>query len=111
MSPCGPGHRTRSSLPCALRTRPSLDPRSADDERREMIDVLDNQRVASSLEGCPSSAKSGGGMARAWCRSTERRRGMATLLGVVAAALPGSREPKFLRQRFEQELRELLNAR
>jgi transcriptional regulator with PAS, ATPase and Fis domain len=50
-------------------------------------------------------------MARVWCRSMERRRGMATLLAVVSSALPGSREPKFLRQRFETELRDLLNAR
>ena len=50
-------------------------------------------------------------MARAWCRGTDRRRGMASLLNGVVSALPGSREPKFLRQRFESELRELLNAR
>jgi len=50
-------------------------------------------------------------MARAWSRMMERRRGMATLLGVVASALPGSREPRHLRQRFVTELREMLNAR
>jgi len=43
-------------------------------------------------------------MARAWCRSMERRRGMATLLAAVTSALPGSREPKYLRQRFVAEL-------
>jgi transcriptional regulator with PAS, ATPase and Fis domain len=36
---------------------------------------------------------------------------MAALLNGVVSALPGSREPKFLRQRFESELREILNAR
>jgi len=50
-------------------------------------------------------------MARAWCRSMERRRGMATLLAAVTSALPGSREPKYLRQRFVAELRDMLNAR
>jgi transcriptional regulator with PAS, ATPase and Fis domain len=50
-------------------------------------------------------------MARAWSRSLERRRGMASLLAVVSSALPGSREPKHLRQRFVTELREMLNAR
>jgi transcriptional regulator with PAS, ATPase and Fis domain len=33
------------------------------------------------------------------------------LITAVASALPGAREPKVLRQRFESELRELLNAR
>ena len=50
-------------------------------------------------------------MARGWCRSTERRRGMATLLAAVASALPGCREPRVVRQRFEAALRELMNAR
>jgi transcriptional regulator with PAS, ATPase and Fis domain len=50
-------------------------------------------------------------MARAWCRATERRRGTASLLAVMASALPGSREPRHLRQRFESELRDMLNAR
>ena len=50
-------------------------------------------------------------MTRGWYRSTERRRGVGSLLGAVAGALPGAREPRALRQRFEAELRELLNAR
>jgi transcriptional regulator with PAS, ATPase and Fis domain len=50
-------------------------------------------------------------MARGWCRSTERRRGVATLLGTVAAALPGCREARFVRQQFEAQLCELMNAR
>lgn len=50
-------------------------------------------------------------MIRGGCRSSDRRRGLTTLLSVVAGALPGAREPKVLRQRFEQQLRELLNAR
>lgn len=50
-------------------------------------------------------------MARVWCRSAERRRGIASLLSAVAAALPGCREPRALRQRFESELKSLVNAR
>jgi hypothetical protein len=50
-------------------------------------------------------------MARVWCRSSERRRGIATMLAAVASALPGCREARQLRQRFEAELRELLQAR
>ncbi|HYT77525.1 MAG TPA: sigma 54-interacting transcriptional regulator, partial [Vicinamibacterales bacterium] len=48
---------------------------------------------------------------RGWCRSTERRRGLSTLLSAMASALPACREPRVLRQRFEEELRELMNAR
>ena len=50
-------------------------------------------------------------MARVWCRSSERRRGLATMLASLASALPGCREARHLRQRFESELRDLLNAR
>ncbi len=50
-------------------------------------------------------------MARGWYRSSERRRGIAGLLGAITAALPDAREPKALRQRFQSELRDLLNAR
>ncbi len=50
-------------------------------------------------------------MARGWCRSTERRRGVDTLLATVAAALPGCREARFVRQQFETELCELMHAR
>jgi transcriptional regulator with PAS, ATPase and Fis domain len=50
-------------------------------------------------------------MARGWYRSAERRRGLATLLAAVASALPGSREARFVRQQFETELCELMNAR
>ena len=50
-------------------------------------------------------------MARGWSRSTERRRGIATLVSAVASALPGCREARFLRQRFESELGDLINAR
>ena len=50
-------------------------------------------------------------MGRAWDRSSDRRRGISALVAAVAAALPGAREPRVLRQRFETELRELLNAR
>jgi transcriptional regulator with PAS, ATPase and Fis domain len=50
-------------------------------------------------------------MRRAWSRSGERRRGVAELLNAIATALPGSRDPRALRQRFESSLRDLLNAR
>lgn len=50
-------------------------------------------------------------MARGWCRSVERRRGVAALLARVASALPGCREARFIRQQFESELCELMNAR
>ena len=50
-------------------------------------------------------------MIRGWSRAGERRRGVSTLLGALAAALPWSREARGLRDRFEQELREILNAR
>jgi len=50
-------------------------------------------------------------MSRPWCRSSDRRKGLATMLAAVASALPVCREPRLLRQRFEEELRELMNAR
>ena len=50
-------------------------------------------------------------MSRAWFRSADRRRGVVTLLAAVASSLPGCREARFVRQRFETELCELINAR
>jgi DNA-binding NtrC family response regulator len=50
-------------------------------------------------------------MARGWHRSAERRHGLATLLATVASALPGCREARFVRQQFEAQLCELMNAR
>jgi DNA-binding NtrC family response regulator len=50
-------------------------------------------------------------MRGAWCRSLDRRRGLATMLAAVSATLPLCREPRLLRQRFEEELRVLMNAR
>ncbi len=50
-------------------------------------------------------------MPRGWCRSSERRRGLVTLLSTVASALPGCREARFVRQKFEAQLCELMNAR
>ena len=50
-------------------------------------------------------------MGRGWCRSAERRRGIWTILSAVAAALPGCKEARYVRQRFESELRDLLQAR
>jgi two-component system, NtrC family, response regulator AtoC len=50
-------------------------------------------------------------MVRGWSRATDRRRGISTLLSAIASALPGCREARLLRQRFESELAELLGAR
>jgi DNA-binding NtrC family response regulator len=49
-------------------------------------------------------------MIRGWSRAGDRRRGVSTLLGALAAA-PWSREARCLRERFERELGEILNAR
>jgi transcriptional regulator with PAS, ATPase and Fis domain len=48
---------------------------------------------------------------RVWQRATERRRGVAAVIAAVAAAAPLAREPRLLRQRFEDELRDLVHAR
>ncbi len=48
---------------------------------------------------------------RAWVRRSERRRNLRSLVAAVAAALPRAREPHYLRDRFEDTLRELLEAR
>ena len=48
---------------------------------------------------------------RPWQRAPERRRGIAAVIAAVAAAAPLAREPRLLRQRFEDELRELIHAR
>ena len=51
-------------------------------------------------------------MARGWSRSAERRRGVATLLAAVAVGAAGlPRGALHLRQQFEAELCELMNAR
>ena len=50
-------------------------------------------------------------MTRGWYRGRERRRGVMSLVGVVAGALPSCREARALRDRFESELRDLLGAR
>jgi len=76
-----------------------------------MIEILRARGVASTLEQKRPSGKEEKKMARGWCRAAERRRGIPALLGAISTALPGAREPKLLRQRFEAELRELLNAR
>ena len=76
-----------------------------------MLGVFRPRDVASSLERARPSSADGGVMGRAWSRSGERRRGVAELLSAIATALPGSRDPRALRQRFESALRELLNAR
>jgi DNA-binding NtrC family response regulator len=76
-----------------------------------MIRVFPNRRMASPLELPSASNENGGSMARGWSRSAERRHGVATLLAAVASALPGCREARFVRQQFEAELCELMNAR
>ena len=50
-------------------------------------------------------------MSRGWFRSAERRRGVVTLLSTVVASLSGCREPRHVRQQFETELCDLMNAR
>jgi DNA-binding NtrC family response regulator len=76
-----------------------------------MIQHFRDRRMASPLEWPNASAQNGGGMSRGWFRSADRRRGVITLLTTVASALPGCREARFVRQRFETELCELMNAR
>jgi hypothetical protein len=46
-----------------------------------------------------------------WHRKPERRKTARSLLSAVAAALTRAREPRYLRERFEDRLRDLLNAR
>lgn len=50
-------------------------------------------------------------MIRGWSRAGDRRRGVAALLASLAGAPPWGRDARFLRERFESELRDLLNAR
>jgi DNA-binding NtrC family response regulator len=77
-----------------------------------MIQTFRDRSVASSLEPARICTQQNGGvMVRGWCRSAERRRGVWTILSAVAAALPGCNEARHLRERFECELRELLQAR
>jgi DNA-binding NtrC family response regulator len=76
-----------------------------------MIQVFSQPDVASPLDWPPASAQNGGVMGRGWRRSVERRRGVATLLATVASALPGCREARFVRQQFEADLCDLMNAR
>src|SRR5688572_13473455 len=76
-----------------------------------MIQTLRDQTMASALERAPVSTENGGVMRRGWCRSSDRRRGIHTILSAVAAALPGCKEARHLRERFESELRDLLHAR
>jgi DNA-binding NtrC family response regulator len=76
-----------------------------------MIGVSEQRDVAPPLEWRRASGQNGGVMARGWCRSGERRRGATALLATVASALAGCREARFIRQQFEAELCELMNAR
>jgi DNA-binding NtrC family response regulator len=48
---------------------------------------------------------------RGWRRTAERRRAIGSLLREVSAALPGMRDMRQLRRKFEDELRALLNVR
>jgi transcriptional regulator with PAS, ATPase and Fis domain len=56
-------------------------------------------------------ARHTGGERRRSDRAADRRRGLATLAAVVADSLAGARTPRYLRERFEDELRALLSAR
>jgi DNA-binding NtrC family response regulator len=76
-----------------------------------MIEGFRDPSMASTLDARRASSKNGGVMVRGWCRSPERRRGIWTILSAVAGALPGCKEARHLRQRFECELRDLLQAR
>ena len=68
--------------------------------------------MAPNLDGAPATEYTGGsGMVRGWYRASERRRGAMSLIGAVAEALPSCREARMVRDRFERELCELLNAR
>src|SRR5688500_6465599 len=77
----------------------------------QMIQTFRGRPMASPLDPARASTQIGGVMARGWSRSSERRRGIATMVAAVASALPGWREARHRRQRFGSELRELLNAR
>ena len=48
---------------------------------------------------------------RGWRRTAERRRAIGSLLREVSASLPGMRDMRQLRRKFEAELRALLNVR
>ncbi len=50
-------------------------------------------------------------MARVWRRVAEKRRGLGALLSATASALPIGRDPRVVRERFEEELRALVRAR
>src|SRR5436189_6418167 len=76
-----------------------------------MIAPFQRDRLASDLELPARSTQTGGRMTRGWYRASERRRGPMSLIAAVAGALPSCREARALRERFEAELRELLNAR
>ena len=76
-----------------------------------MIQTFCKWPMASTLEPSRTSTHNGGAMSRGWHRSIDRRRGIWSLLSSVASALPGCREARHLRRRFEIELRELINAR
>jgi hypothetical protein len=75
-----------------------------------MIKSFARAAVASGL--CPPAATGlTETMSRAWRRVADRRRGTASLVAAIATGLPMTREPRVLRQRFEEELRERVRAR
>src|SRR5262245_30307639 len=75
-----------------------------------MIGAFERLSVAPNLDTCVASQR-GGRMPGGCNRARDRRRGVMSLVGAVAAALPACREPRALRQRFEVALLDLLNAR
>ncbi len=75
-----------------------------------MITTFARSSVAPAL--CPPQAKgSGDAMNRGSQRVADRRRGTAALISALFGTLPLGREPRALRQRFEEELRDLVRAR
>jgi transcriptional regulator with PAS, ATPase and Fis domain len=75
-----------------------------------MIKTFARAPVASAL--CSAAATGlNEAMSRVSRRVADRRRGTASLIAALTSALPMTREPRALRQRFEEELRDRVRAR
>ena len=68
-------------------------------------------RPARRHEGAVVTIGTQGRGARLSTRGAERRRGVGSLAALLALSLTGARTPRHLRDRFETELRTLVNAR
>src|SRR5438067_1137466 len=77
---------------------------------KEMMKTPGRSPVASGLCS-PAATGLNQTMSRAWRRAADKRGGIASLISALATALPMTREPRVLRQRFEDELRERVRAR